>query len=520
MHENREILRVPRDAVSLGRMEKASPPTSIMHARRKSDEGVVLMKSRNNADETVAVAAEGRPETKGNPNQPMGTGAQTPGIPASGLERVRMAAMRNGRKQRFTGLLHHVTEGFLAECYWGLNPTASPGVDRTTWQEYGEDLRNRLSDLNRRVHTGTYRAQPSRRVWIPKPDGRQRPLGVAALEDKIVQRAIGRILEVIYEVDFKGLSYGFRPGRGQHDALDSLWTALMTKPVNWVVDADIQGFFDALDHEWLMKFVEHRIGDPRILRLIRQWLRCGVCENGRWTGTTQGVPQGAVISPLLANIYLHYVLDTWFTWWRRTRNNVIMVRYADDFVVGFQHHSDAKQFLTELKARLDTFGLKLHPDKTRLIEFGRFAQANRRRRQEGRPETFNFLGFTHIAGTRRSDGQYAVHRHTIAKRMHAKVADLKATLKRIRERTIKEQGTWLGSVVRGWLNYHAIPTNSIALSRFRSLAIDAWRRSLLSRSQTAGRTIIWNYMRRLADRFIPPARILHPYPNQRHAATT
>lgn len=521
MYENREIPVMLGGDVPSGRAVKGYNPTTAMYVPGKSEEGVVPVTSLNKADETVAVVTEGRPERKGNSIQPMGSCAQEQVSPSSGLERVRMAASKD-RGMRFTSLLHHVTPAFLAECYWELNPRASAGVDGVTMAEYENDLPRKLAELADRVHAGTYRAQPSRRVWIPKADGRQRPLGVAAMEDKIVQRAVTRILEAVYEVEFKGFSYGFRPGRSAHHALDALWQGLTGRPVNWIVDADIKGFFDALDHEWLMKFIEHRIADQRILRLIRKWLRSGVCESGRWTGTTQGVPQGAVISPLLANIYLHYVLDLWVGWWRRTQteHEVIIVRYADDFVVGFQHPTDARRFLEELRTRLGKFNLELHPDKTRLIEFGRFATANRRRRQEGRPETFNFLGFTHIVAKRRSDGQYTIHRHTISTRLSAKVKAISQNLKRMRELPIAEHGKWLQGVVQGWLNYHAIPSNSNAISRFRGRVIDVWRRMLQSRSQTANRTATWDRMRRLAERYIPPAKILHPYPAPCPAATT
>jgi group II intron reverse transcriptase/maturase len=418
-------------------------------------------------------------------------------------------------------LLHYLTVGMLEDAYRGLNPRASSGVDHVTWMQYGEALRANIVDLHARVHGGRYRALPSRRVWIPKADGRRRPLGVAALEDKIVQLGVTWILNAIYEADFAGFSYGFRPGRGQRDALDALWTALSERPVNWVLDADLRSFFDTLDHRWLETFVEHRVGDPRMLRLIRKWLKAGVCEGGRWTGTTVGTPQGAVISPLLANIFLHYVLDLWVKWWRthEAQGEVIIVRYADDFVMGFQRQEDATRFLESLRERLRTFALELHPDKTRLIEFGRFAQANRARREAGKPETFAFLGFTHICGKRRSDGGFAVWRHTISKRLGTKVTAIGERLKAMRSLPIGEQGTWLRQVVRGWMNYHAIPTNSVAISRFRDLVVEAWYRALRRRSQMA-RRLNWARMRNIVAHWLPPARILQPYPNRRHLVTT
>ena len=296
-----------------------------------------------------------------------------------------------------------------------------------TWQEYERNLEANIADLHGRIHRGAYRAQPSRRVWIPKPDGRQRPLGIASLEDKIVQQAVLWVLQSIYEQDFLGFSYGFRPGRSQHDALDALSVAITSKRVNWILDADIEGFFDAIDHEWLIKFLEHRIGDRRILRLIRKWLRAGVSEEGEWSKTTVGAPQGSVISPLLSNVFLHYVFDLWIEWWRnhRCRGDVVVVRYADDFVIGFENHSEAEACLEELHTRFAKFGLKLHEGKTRLIEFGRYAIERRERRGESRPETFDFLGFTHKCAKTRKDGSFTIHRHTVAKRMRATLQAIK-----------------------------------------------------------------------------------------------
>ena len=274
----------------------------------------------------------------------------------------------------------------------------------------------RIVDLHGRIHRGVYWAQPSLRAWIPKADGRQRPLGIAALEDKIVQQAVKTVLEQIYEVDFLGFSYGFRPWRSCHNALDALWVGIMQRKAGWVLDADIRGFFDNIDHEWMMKFLEHRIADRRVLRLIRKWLRAGVSEDGQWSRTTVGTPQGSVISPLLANVFLHYVFDLWVNQWRRrhARGEVIIVRYADDFVMGFQHRDDAEQCPRALRKRLAEFGLELHPEKTRLIESGRFAAERREKRGEGTPETFNFLGFTHCCGKTRK-GVFTVKRKSIAK---------------------------------------------------------------------------------------------------------
>jgi group II intron reverse transcriptase/maturase len=380
-----------------------------------------------------------------------------------------------------------------------------------------QGLEARLDDLHGRVHRGSYRAQPSRRRLIPKPDGRLRPLGIAALEDKIVQRGLCEVLNAIYEEDFLGFSYGFRPGRGQHDALDALAVGIDRAAVNWVLDADIAGFFDAVDHDWLIGFVEHRIGDRRVIRLIRKWLKAGVMdEDGRKTPTKIGTPQGAVISPLLANIYLHYVFDLWARQWRhrRARGNVIFVRYADDIVAGFEHKADAERFWADLKARMARFALSLHPDKTRLIEFGRHAASERERRGLGKPETFDFLGFTHICSRNRRGG-FRLRRKSRADRMRGKLRDLKEELRRRRHEPIPEQGRWLKQVLTGWYNYHAVPTNIVALSRFRHLVGELWLRSLRRRSQKDHTT--WAKMRTIVDRWLPAPRILHPWPDKRFA---
>jgi group II intron reverse transcriptase/maturase len=435
------------------------------------------------------------------------------------LERIREAAKKDG-KARFTALLHHVTPELLAESYSELNPKATPGVDQMTWDEYGCGLAERVEDLHGRVHRGAYRAQPSRRVWIPKADGRQRPIGIAALEDKIVQYAVGKVLEQIYEADFLGFSYGFRPGRSQHDALDALYIGITERKVNWVLDADIRGFFDAIDHAWLVKFLEHRIADRRIIHLIQKWLTAGVSEDGTWSETTVGTPQGSVISPLLANVFLHYALDLWVQQWRtrRARGEVIIVRYADDFVLGFQHRDDAQCCLRELRERLRKFGLELHPEKTRLIEFGRFAAMNRQRRKQGRPETFDFLGFTHYCGTTRG-GAFALKRKSIAKRMAAKLQKVKKELREQMHATIREQGRWLGSVVRGWFQYHAVPSNRSRLDRFRKEVLRLWLRTLRRRSQKARQKRTWDRVARKGRLWLPPPRILHPYPSERFYVT-
>jgi RNA-directed DNA polymerase len=405
---------------------------------------------------------------------------------SQGLASVRKAA-RIDKKVRFTALLHHLTVDRLRESFYALKRKAAPGVDGVTWQEYEPDLQEHLTDLHSRVHCGTYRAKPSRRVYIEKADGRQRPLGIAALEDKIVQQAVVTVLNQIYEEDFLGFSYGFRPGRSQHQALDALSYALQYKKVSYVLDADIRGFFDNLDKSWLIKFVEHRVADPRILRLIRKWLSAGVMEEGKWSEATSGTPQGSVASPMLANIYLHYVFDLWLDKWRRqsAHGDVIAVRYADDIVLGFQHRAEAERFLKDLRERLSKFGLELHPDKTRLIEFGRFAEENRTRRGESKPETFDFLGFTHISGKDRN-GRFSVKRMTIRKRMRAKLQEIKQQLRARMHDATPDTGSWLRAVVQGHFNYYAVPGNLDSLGMFRERVLSMWWRVLCRRSQKRG----------------------------------
>jgi group II intron reverse transcriptase/maturase len=435
------------------------------------------------------------------------------------LPGVREAA-RKDSTLKFTALLHHVNEECLTESFYNLKKTAAVGVDQVTWHEYERNLEANIADLHDRIHRGAYRAQPARRAWIPKPDGRQRPLGIASLEDKIVQQAVLWVLQCVYEQDFLGFSYGFRPGRSQHQALDALSVAMTSKRVNWILDADIEGFFDTIDHEWLIKFLEHRIGDRRILRLVRKWLRAGVSEEGQWSETTVGTPQGSVISPLLSNVYLHYAFDLWIQWWRKNhcRGDVVVVRYADDFVIGFESHSEAQACLEELRTRFAKFGLKLHEGKTRLIEFGRYAIERRARRGEGRPETFDFLGFTHMCAKTRTQGWFTIHRHSVAKRIRAKLQAIQAKLRKRMHRPIGETGRWLRSVVQGWLNYHAVPSNSRRLDRFVSEVTHLWLQVIRRRSQRGRSRWTWARMQRLARRHLPSPRILHPYPNQRFRA--
>jgi group II intron reverse transcriptase/maturase len=516
MRENRETLPVPLTDGGGGRPEKAERPKSGMHADRESDDLIVPTKRVNKAGPPAAEPVEGRGSTKGNAQSTDTPRTQSRKRASLGLLGVRVAAEKD-KKMRFTALLHHVTEELLQDSYRRLNPKAVPGVDNVRWQEYAVGLEERIADLHTRIHRGSYRALPSQRTWIPKADGRQRPLGIAALEDKIVQQAVRIVLEQIYEPDFLGFSYGFRPRRGCHNALDALWVGLTRRKVNWVLDADIRGFFDAINHEWLGKFIEHRVADPRILRLIRNWLKAGVMENGAWSETQVGTPQGAVISPFLANVFLHYVLDLWVQQWRTktARGNVIIVRYADDFVLGFQSRSEAERFLRDLRARLQKFGLELHPDKTRLIEFGRFAAANRAKRGQGKPETFGFLGFTHYCSKRRSNGSFTVGRKTIATRLRATIHEVNKHLRRRRHDAVKAVGYWLRTVIRGWSQYHAVPGNINSLDRFRTAVGRCWHQALRRRSQTGRRTWTWDRTQRLIRRWFPPKRILHPYPSQR-----
>ncbi|MGH8303087.1 MAG: group II intron reverse transcriptase/maturase [Steroidobacteraceae bacterium] len=429
---------------------------------------------------------------------------------SSGLDRVREVA-RKDKDAKFTALLHHVDLDRLWRAYVAIRPQAAPGVDGVTWEAYGQDLRANLEDLLARVHSGAYRASPSRRVFIPKPDGRERPLGIATLEDKILQRAVVEVLNAIYETDFLGFSYGFRPGRSPHDALDALTVGIERKKVNWVLDADVSNFFSKLDHSWMRKFLEHRIADRRVLRLIRKWLNAGVIEDEEWTPSDEGAPQGASASPLLANVYLHYVLDRWVRQWRRkhAHGDVIIVRFADDFVAGFEHKSDAERFLADLRERFAKFNLELHPDKTRLIEFGRNAARDRAARDGGKPETFDFLGFVHTCGKNKSGG-FWLRRKTVSKRMRAKLAEVKDQIKRRRHLPIPEQGAWLGSVVRGHLAYYAVPGNTDAVAAFRDEVTRYWFMALRRRSQRT--TVNWDRMRLYVNRWLPPARPMHPFP--------
>jgi RNA-directed DNA polymerase len=487
----------------LARKRATSDPTPT----KRSNEG------RGGPKEIV----EGRPLTKENAEEPNPNRTPSREIGPSGLDRVRQAA-KGDAKMRFTALLHHVSVDLLRNSYYNLKKGAAAGVDGMTWQEYGGNLEERLADLHGRIHSGGYHAKPSRRVWIPKADGRQRPLGIAALEDKIAQAAVVKVLNQIWEEDFLGFSYGFRPGRSQHDALDALYVGITSKKVNYVVDLDIRSFFDKVDHGHLEKFVRHRIGDERLVRLIQKWLRAGVVEDGKWFETKEGTPQGAVISPLLANLYLHYVLDLWVEAWRKkvARGEVIAVRYADDGVLGFQYREDAEKFLKELQERVRKFGLELHPEKTRLIEFGRYAAERRAKRGKGKPETFNFLGFTHICGKNHTTGYFQVYRKTIGKRMTAKLKKIRQTLRERIDEKMKDIGEWLQRVVRGYYQYHAVPDNERRMKTFRHEVLRMWWWQLRRRSQRTRWT--WERFQEILGSLIPEVEILHPYPEVRFAS--
>src|SRR5215472_12637752 len=488
-----------------------------MYEDGKSDSPVVPAKPSNKAG--TAETAEERGLTKGNTDSIAGSGRRAGKRLSQELDRVRQVAKRD-KTARFTALMHHVDVEWLREAYRAINPKAATGVDGVTWKAYGENLEVNLQDLHRRLHSGAYRAKPVRRTYIPKADGRQRPLGVASLEDKIVQGALVMVLNCIYEADFLGFSYGFRPGRSPHQALDALYTGLLTRKVSWVLDIDIRSFFDKISHEWLVKFVEHRIADRRVVRLIQKWLNAGVLEDGKRIRMEEGTPQGGSASPLLANVYLHYVFDLWVQAWRQkhVHGDVIVVRFADDIVVGFQEKSDARQFLGELTERLLKFDLQLHPEKTRLLEFGPLAVKNRKQRGQGRPETFNFLGFTHICGKKRGNGQFTVLRQTMRKRLQAKLNEVKGELRRRMHHPIPEVGQWLRSVVAGHNRYYGVPMNDHALHLFRIQIARLWHRALLRRSQTS--RFPWDRMHRLIVRWLPPVRIYHPYPLRRMGVVT
>jgi RNA-directed DNA polymerase len=523
-HGSRETPVTSDSTKEAERSEKARGHNADMDVIGESYSSIVPGKPANKGwVPKPAESVEGRGLTKENIQQTLLDRTQSRkkdgkpfGARSRGLVGVREAARRD-RRQKFTNLQHHLTAELLRASFFELKKQAAPGIDGETWQDYAVDYERRVKDLHDRIHCGRYRAQPSKRSYIPKVDGTKRPLGIAALEDKIVQQAVRMVLEGIYEQDFLGFSYGYRPRRSSHQALDALFVGISRRKVNWIIDADIRGFFDNISHEWLMKFMKHRIADRRMLRLLKKWLRAGVSEEGEWSPTKVGTPQGAVISPLFANVFLHYVLDLWINDWRKRQaeGEVIIVRYADDFVIGFREESDARRCLAALGERMAKFGLALHPEKTRLIEFGRYAEERRAERGDGPPETFDFLGFTHISG-KTLGGEFTIQRRTARKKFQAKLAEIKETLLRRRHDDLARVGEWLHSVYRGWCQYYAVPGNSTCLQQFRSAIQVMWLRNLQRRSQR-GRRLTWAKFSKLSKKWLPTPTILHPYPSVRFA---
>ena len=488
--------------------------TTGMSGSRKSDNNIVPEKPANNEVKTFAEQVEGRALTEGNTMNTAAVRTQGRVTASTGLCGVRRKAQQD-KEARFNNLFHHITSERLTKSFFSLKKNAAAGVDEMTWRKYKEDLAERIADLHERLHAGSYRAQPVRRSYINKSDGRKRPLGVTALEDKIVQQAVATILNQIYETEFMGFSYGFREKRSQHNALDAIYVGISRCKISYILDADITGFFDNINHDWLLKFIEQRVADRRILRLIKKWLKVGVVEDGKRRAQEIGTPQGSVISPLLANVYLHYVQDLWAHQWRKRHagGNVIIVRYADDSVVGFQYKNDAKRFLKDLTERMGKFGLELHPDKTRLIEFGRFASANRRKRGEGKPETFDFLGFTHSC-SKTKNGKFFIRRKTIKKRFVKKCKEVKQELKERMHDNVKETGKWLNSVIRGFQNYYAVPGNMNLVKSFYDQTTKAWLQTLRRRSHK-GQNFTWKRFEKLIRWLIPRVRMVHPFPSQR-----
>ena len=501
----------------VGTVPEGASRTRNVCVYEKSDTVIVPKNVANKEGMPSAEQREGRAVLKWNSQSPAAIRTQSRGIASTGLLAVRRAA-QSRKNLKFTALMHHIDIGLLRQSYLKLKRNAASGIDGVDWRAYGERLEERLSLLHKRIQLGSYRAQPSRRVYIPKADGSLRPLSILCIEDKVVQQAVVEVLETIYESDFMGFSYGFRPGRGQHDALDALQVALYRKQVNWILDADIRKFFDSMDHEWTLRFLQHRIGDRRLLRLIRKWLKVGIMEDGRRVRQEIGAPQGAVISPILANIYLHYVFDLWVNHWRKqnAKGDVIVIRYADDTVLGFQYKQDAEGLLEAIKTRLSGFGLALHPRKTRLLEFGRYAQERRARKGKGKAETFDFLGFTHYCSRARKNGWFKVERKTITKRMWAQLKLIKTELRRRLHRPIAETGRWLNQVIRGHMAYYAVPGNGASIASFVYHVEWLWLRALCRRSQR--QRMNWSRFRRIANRYVPKIRIMHPQPLHRFDA--
>jgi len=512
----------------LGDLEGVSPSVVDGRQPRESDKRHAAERAFEESDEAIVPeklaktrvtpveSMEGRAEAKGQSVARNAPSTQSETSAPTVRQRIRQRA-KGKPEGRWTNLFGHLRAPLLNEAYQGLRKGAATGVDGVTWEAYGDRLDERLRDLVDRIHHGRYHPQPVRRVEIPKENGKTRPLGIPALEDKIVQLAVKWLLEPIYEALFVGFSYGFRPKRSAHDALDALGTALY-RTVNWVLDADIRAFFDTIDHGWMQKFVEHRIGDRRLVRLLMKWMKAGVMKDGEFHEVKEGTPQGGIISPLLANIYLHYVFDLWVQSWRKKHatGDVFVVRYADDFVVGFQRERDARAMRRALSDRMAKFGLELHPEKTRVLEFGRYARKDREQKGLGKPETFEFLGFVHIAAKDRQ-GKYQLRRHTSGKKMRAKLARIKAECRNRRHERVVDQHAWLRRVVVGHDNYYAVPTNSDALKRFHYSVERIWYRSLQRRSQRGSWRV--GQIRRFAERFpLPTPTIRHPWPTERFAA--
>ena len=493
----------------------------MMHGHGKSDSSIVPTKPPNEAEPEAKKVVEGRGLAKGNLLERNMFRTQSRQDMSSALERIRQAARRD-KRQRFTALLHHVYDvERLRAAYFALRREAAAGIDGETWRHYGENLQSNLEDLSDRIKRGAYRARPVRRAYIAKvgKPGELRALGVPVLEDKIVQHATAEVLSALYEQDFAGFSYGFRPQKSPHQALDALTVGIMRRKVNWVLDCDIRAFFDTLEHGWLVKFIEHRVADRRVVRLIQKWLGAGVLEDGKRMRSEIGTVQGGSISPLLANIYLPYVFDLWIEQWRRGKahGDVIVVRFADDFVVGLERKEDGERFLSELRERLGRFGLELHSEKTRLIEFGRYAEQQRRKRGEGKPDTFNFLGFTHSWGKTRK-GKFVVLRQTMRRRWQAKLKQIKEELRQRMHESIPEMGRYLRSVVAGHMRYYAVPMNGVSVSDFRLAVSWIWWRVLKRRSQRTH--LPWTRMKRHVARWLPQIRICHPYPWERFGVVT
>ena len=501
--------------VGEGQPREGLMPQAVVQPVEESDADMVPEKSAKTWV-TPVESAEGRSAAEGNAVARNTSPTQRGSDVLTDLQRIGQRA-REKPEEKWTNLLTHLRVPLLVLAYQRLRKDAATGVDGVTWEEYGVRLHERLRDLEDRIHRGSYHPQPVRRVHIPKGDGRTRPLGIPALEDKIVQQAVRWVLEPIYEAQFLGLSYGFRPGRSPHDALDAV-AVMIDRRVRWVLDADIRSYFDTIDHGWMQKFIEHRIGDSRMVRLLLKWLHAGVMEDGKLRETQAGTPQGGLISPLLANIYLHYALDLWVTSWRKKHASgaVYLVRYADDFVMGFQLERDARTMHSALTERMAKFGLELHPEKTRVIQFGRFAREDRARQGLSKPSTFEFLGFTHIAGQSRRGG-YLLKRRTSRKKRRAMLSRVKEECCRRRHLPVDEQHQWLTRVLRGHYQYYGVPTNSRALDQVRFHVETMWHRSLQRRSQKG----VWTAERRraFAKRFaLPLPKIVHPWPSQRFAA--